>query len=687
MKKFTLGLRMIKHIAIHSLSTLLLAFCLTSIVHASEIEGLGYFSGATSSTGRGVSPDGSVVVGSANIGMGMSEAFRWTSSGGMTRLGFLTGGDTTYAFDASTGGSVVVGYGNSALGFQAFQWTAAGGLVGLGDLAGGAFNSYAYGVNADGSVIVGIGVSGSGQEAFRWTNAGGMVGLGDLAGGTFNSQASGVSADGSVVVGYSDSTLGYQAFRWTDAGGMVGLGDLAGGMYLSTAEGVSADGSVVVGYSRSASGSEAFRWNASDGMVGLGDLAGGAFDSQALDASSDGSVIVGYGSSGTGERAFRWTESSGMQSLEEYLTSNGVDLTGWTLRQASAISDDGNTIVGSSDSPAGSETFIAREGGVITTTELNNSLFQMGGVTNSVTAMAKVNVTAMMDASHGAILNTTSGLSSGDEMTGRTQFWVVGSLISDRSFSGEDLGGEGGIGLTRYLANGLSVGGGVFSGKRSLDTSYGGNQRTTLIGPGVFVAYAPDTHGLRVETGGSWSYLDLNLKRGYQNGASSAQSSGTTHGQALGLYGRIGWVFPVVDRFSLQPFAQYNWQRVEINGYTESGGPFPATYDKREESINRTRLGLQSQYAYNQAWDFWAWAAWDHRFESTGSSMSGSLVGLQAFNYGGGPVDQNWGDAGVGAKWRPYEGFETFSRLGFGLDSQYNAEPDLALTVGLGWDL
>lgn len=63
------------------------------------------------------------------------------------------------------------------------------------------------------------------------------------------------------------------------------------------------------------------------------------------------------------------------------------------------------------------------------------------------------------------------------------------------------------------------------------------------------------------------------------------------------------------------------------------------------------------------------------------------MTGLYASNYGGGAIDQNWGDAGVGAKWRPSEGFETFTRLGFGIDSQDNAEPDLALTIGFGWDI
>ncbi|WP_231117108.1 autotransporter outer membrane beta-barrel domain-containing protein [Pseudodesulfovibrio alkaliphilus] len=376
-----------------------------------------------------------------------------------------------------------------------------------------------------------------------------------------------------------------------------------------------------------------------------------------------------------------------MQSLKDILTANGVDLTGWTLTEATGVSGDGTTIVGIGTSPNGTEAFIARNTGVITTATLNNSLASMGQVSSTVSSMSQTITSSMMDASHSAQLNTSEGLSSGDEMNGRTQLWVVGTVISDSSLSGDDFGGEGGVGLTRYLANGLSVGGGAFSGKRSLDTSHGGNQKTSLIGPGVFVAYAPEAYGLRLEGGGTWHYVNMDLKRGYQNAGGSAQSSGSTQAQAFGIYGRIGWAFPVASRVALQPFAQYNWQRVKIDGYTESGGPFPARFDSRTDTSNRARLGLQAQYSYSESLNLWSWAAWSHRFENKGASMGGQLTGLYAFNYDGGPVDRNWGDAGVGAKWRPYEGFETFSRLSFGIDSQHNAEPDLALTIGLGWDI
>ena len=134
---------------------------------------------------------------------------------------------------------------------------------------------------------------------------------------------------------------------------MVGVGDLDGGMFHSEAYGVSADGSVVVGRGNSAQGFEAFRWQ-NDVMIGLGDLDGGSFYSWAQGVSADGSVVVGHSFSTSHLEAFIWEETSGMRSLQDVLTGDyGVDLTGWWLRTAQAISDDGRTIVGYGDNPDG----------------------------------------------------------------------------------------------------------------------------------------------------------------------------------------------------------------------------------------------------------------------------------------------------------------------------------------------
>ena len=279
-------------------------------------------------------------------------------------LGFLAGGSfggdpTLYsnANGVSVDGSVVVGNSLNASGEgEAFRWTAGGGMQGLGDLPGGIFSSGASDVSDHGSVIVGQGNSENGSEAFRWTAVGGMQGLGDLPGSDFSNHTTGASADGAVVVGASDGAIWIEAFRWTAAGGMQGLGYISGGgdNPASRAQGVSADGSVVVGYSIGASGYEPFRWTAGGGMVGLGRLSGFP-SSLATGVSADGSVIVGYSINASGIEAFVWTQASGMRRLHDVLTAQGIDLAGWTLLSAQAVSDDGTVIVGTGLDPQGLE--------------------------------------------------------------------------------------------------------------------------------------------------------------------------------------------------------------------------------------------------------------------------------------------------------------------------------------------
>jgi probable HAF family extracellular repeat protein len=299
------------------------------------------------SVGLGISADGSTATGYGQPGLNAldTQAFRWTSAGGMVGLGYLPFSTRSGGKAASADGAVIVGEANEfAAGPQAFRWTAGGGMVSLGEST-----TRALAVSADGSIVAGVGSSGVG---FRWTNATGVTLLADLAGGSVGSEARGISADGSVIVGWSYSTAGREAARWTGGGAPSGLGDLPGGTFSSEANAISGNGQVIVGMSVSAAGEEAFRWTAG-GMVGLGDLPGGSFRSSALAVSANGSTIVGT-SSGNGNEAFLWTATTGMVSLRDYLVAGGLSAaTNWQLAEATGISADGTTIVGWGRNPSG----------------------------------------------------------------------------------------------------------------------------------------------------------------------------------------------------------------------------------------------------------------------------------------------------------------------------------------------
>ena len=310
------------------------------------ITNLGVFSGGNFSVANAISADGSTVTGNSNGNIG-DRAFRWTASGGLQNLGILSPtGPYSNGGALSADGSVVAGISaGSGNNNRAFRWTAATGMQSLGVLGTGSASA-ANAISADGSVIAGFSYTSgfTNGRAFRWTAAGGMQDLGILSGSS-GTNAAAISADGSVIVGASDGPNG--AFRWTSTGGMQAMSEIPGGTGTE-ALGLSPDGSAATGdgyIDTLASAFRAFRWTAASGMQDLGVLSGG-LNSQGRAISADNSIIVGTSDSTIGARAFLWTRTFGMVDLNTYLSSLGLDLTGWSLTQASGISADGSAIAG-----------------------------------------------------------------------------------------------------------------------------------------------------------------------------------------------------------------------------------------------------------------------------------------------------------------------------------------------------
>jgi probable HAF family extracellular repeat protein len=165
------------------------------------------------------------------------------------------------------------------------------------------------------------------------------------------SSATAVCPDGSVIVGWAwNEDYEQEAFVRTEDDGMVGLGTIGGQGRSSIAQDVAvATETIVVGRCHYGDNHyEAFRWTPATGMVGLGDLPGGLDSSSAKAVSADGSVIVGYANGDSGIAAAVWDSQHGFRDLKQILEGDyGLDLSEWAyLNQATAISDDGLTIVG-----------------------------------------------------------------------------------------------------------------------------------------------------------------------------------------------------------------------------------------------------------------------------------------------------------------------------------------------------
>ncbi|HMN42480.1 MAG TPA: GC-type dockerin domain-anchored protein [Phycisphaerales bacterium] len=287
--------------------------------------------GAAGSFAMAVNARGDTVVGFGPGTSGSDLAFRWTLAGGVETL---PGGNAAFAVSAN--GSVATGRG----GLAAIRWV---GLTAqdLQVAPGGTVAAVGTGISGDGMAIVG---SATTNQAFRWTPSTGSQWLA-LPTGATNSGASAISAVGLMVAGSVRTSGRDHAYRWSDGPSGLDLGTLSGGL-SSVATAISADGSALAGYGDTASAAaHAFRWTASSGIADLGTLPG-TVDSFAFGIGADGSAVVGYATLGTSERAFLWTPALGMVELSQYLAGLGVDLTGWQLNRAQAISADGTAIVG-----------------------------------------------------------------------------------------------------------------------------------------------------------------------------------------------------------------------------------------------------------------------------------------------------------------------------------------------------
>lgn len=615
----------------------------------------GALNGGPTSRAYGVSGDGGVVVGYAPDGAAgnTNRAYRWTQAGGLVSLGVLNGGTWSQAIGLSGDGGVVVGKaGDGAAGDaqRAFRWTQAGGLVSLGVLNGGN-DSAANAVSGDGSVVVGYandGAAGNALRGFRWTQAGGMVSLGVLNGGS-QSYAADANSDGSVVVGYAmDGAAGnaQRAFRWTQVGGLVSLGSLNGG--ASVAKGVNADGSVVVGLGNDGAAGFAgrgWRWTQAGGMVSLGDLNGGNW-SQASAVSGDGSVVVGYATNGTGgnvQRAFRWTQAGSMQSVEDWLRANGVTVPADVTNAAWGVNDDGSVVVGELTNSHG---FIARVSpigsGLVTLQDLQGSLSANSAAPAQAASLGGL-------ALHGAHSRPLARRVD----AGKSCVWTSGDLGRDDHGSRDGAFGLAEVGACHRFAasaqGSLSVG--RVASRQNL-VADGRSDVAATYGMAELLANVPGT-SLWPSLGLLYLGGEADARRGYLNAGAQDYSSGSPGIETAALRARLDWEDAArLGATTITPYGEVSFARTRIDGYTETGGGFPARFDARTEDATELHAGADAGHKLSSRVKLLSRLEAAHRFEKSGAATSGQVIGLFSFALPGQEIKRDWlrGGAGVDVK-------------------------------------
>lgn len=594
-----------------------------------------------------VSADGGVVVGTANSADLSQLAFRWDADMGMVALP----GSGADGRGVSGDGTTVIGYhfvpsGGGGTHVEAFRWTQDGGLASLG--TGGYTSSVADGVSSDGSVVVGS-VSGAGQNvAFAWTEAGGMQLLGWLGGGAPSSRAMDVSDNGIVVGNGRMAAGGYQAF-YKDLGsadGLQGLGFFGGGNY-SRAEAITNDARYIAGEASDVAGiGHAVRWAQDAGgygnAVALDDGTGWLY-SEATDISSDGATVVGQYilmDEADGTVAFRWTEASGAQSLDAWLAGTGVVLDGWILREATAISDDGKTIVGWGEASGERyQAYIARAGLLFGTTDYASSVASLQDVARLPSAVATGRLLHSMPSASGML-----GLSASFD-------------VDHIQGSASNLGG----GRLTWRAPGWAItGGGGLVGMETSQLHDGGNAAFAgaWLGGGAAVdlgsAFAvPALEGLEVSVNARTDLLNATINRNYRNGAATETATGQAGVATLSGAVRASWTQPLGDTVMVRPYAQWLLGRSAMAGYRETGGLGAGTVSEQINTTNLVTLGLEADIALSSQLTVGASYAFNHLIDGAASGVSVAVPNLASFTAPTANHAANWHSVGVDLEWAP----------------------------------
>lgn len=609
--------------------------------------------GGTFANPTAISSDGNTIVGTSETAGGLSHAFRWTSGGGMQDLGSLLVGGDSAAMDASSDGAVVAGFTQTAGPQRAFRWTSGGGMQLLGALIVGSLADFGRKISSDGSVISGdVLFPGGLNRIFRWTSGGGLVNIGSLPLPGYSGNVVDMSDDGNVILSTNNDVLGGGGTRaavWTSAGGVwTDIGDL--GSPSAGAADLSADGSTVVGVSNG----QAFRWTSGGGIQSLGAGAARA-------TNIDGSFVVGSSIGG----AFIWDAVNGLRDISTLMTSLGVNMTGINLLSGEAVSDDGSIVAATGGN---SVYMVFLTGGVITPSELSNSLASMGGLAEGMLGFVGSD---LMQQAKFNVMPTGKNMklaAAGDDWSKyahdayNAQYPIWAYVSGTGVFSSDKTEGEGSVGVVWQATDNLRVGGGPLIGARNVDLTRGGEADFTSFGAGVFMAYEEKAcGGPRFYASTYWRSLDAEIDRGYLNGASNATSHGETDGREFGITAETGWCFKASDvglaswgnTTTVTPFVGFEYQNANLDGYSETSGGILATFEDFEYDRALISAGARAEHKYSDDLSIWGSGALVFNASKDDFRIRGSIGGLGAFDT---EVDieshsRVWLEPAIGANW------------------------------------
>ena len=603
---------------------------------------------------RAVSGNGATVVGN-DTSTGVLRAFQIVG-GTRSLLDLDMNGSFSQAAAVSANGLVIVGHTDIAGLIYAAIWNNSA----LTTLPLGIYDEMrATAVSADGLTVVGFSVDNLARtDAFYRISTNNAVSLAAEF-GSLHSQATGVSGNGSLIVGtLSDDFFGTpfvrRGFIHTVGGSHTVINPSATGPAAFSSRtfaemtAISSDGSTSIGYAYSVPGlplgdALGFRRASNGTITSLGTLGGAWSIPNAI--SANGAVIVGQSANGSSEEAFVYQNGT--------MTGLGF-LTGGSSSNATGVSADGSVIVGFGDVTGGAiHAFTYANQTLLDATEWMRSLNGPGGLS----AMANNLSSVPLEGAHHRPLMSYDGMGK------QRQFWATGdfgasSRQTDRRTSYGEVGASQAYGETLV---GVAVG----TALQTQDLLFGGDAKIT----GQTFMAEIDTRLADKESilsllvlRGEW---DAQTARGYVTGGGNDISRGQTDMDTTTVRVRYdGPTQKFTGNFTAAPYASFALTRVRTDGFAESGGSFPATFDAHGHTAKESRLGLLTKFVAGPATTIRVTAEWIHRFDDAGDVLSG--------------VNQTTSGAFAVAGLAPTK---DQARFGFDVDHKLSADTMLSLSI------
>jgi probable HAF family extracellular repeat protein len=579
----------------------------------------------------GISGDGSTVAGNAKNATDETHASSWDSAtGAITDLG-ISG--ESFAYAISFDGSTIVGYQYSNP--ANFAFAAQGGTVTYLPTASVNQNVAAYGVNSDGSVIVGEGNFGSDYHAMMWSGANWatITDLGVLPTGT-TSFATGVSGDGSVVVGGADvsNMMGSfnKGFYWT-AGAMHALPSAGEDGYSTRALAISNDGTTIVGYSDASNGERAVKWTGTNyaTLTDLGSLGGD--NGQALAVNADGSVVVGKStlSGNSTYHAFLY-RGGGMFDLNALLASAGVNMTGITLDEATAVSGDAS-YVGAND----------------VASRISYVIHYTSGIAGLTTASDQQDAAnGLAETQQGALIQiqefAAQLLGANDPIGAEPSVGAFGAVGS----------WSGGIAGKAGLGQGWALLGGISYAKEDFKNA---DMKRGVIAAAALRYVAGDGKVHPFAEAGGWVAPDASFtfKRPYANGAGAAVGVGEAEADMAYGYVKGGVGFDVTDADAAVLAAELGYSRLRSDGYAEpltATNPFNAAVSSGTDKLAIAKIEGKWTHVFSPKIDVTLRLAGAHGFAAS-SDLTATVAGFGTFEARD-PKAASWAEYGLRGGYR-----------------------------------